>query len=50
MMLSKRLTKVTKVDNIDTTNFVKKSKYEKGGSDFGDKISKIEKKYLMLVV
>ena len=24
---------VTKVDNIDTTNFVKKNKYEKGGSD-----------------
>ena len=25
---------VTKVDNIDTTNFVKKNKYEKDGSDF----------------
>ena len=34
----------TKVDNIDTTNFVKKSKYKKDGSDFEDKISKIEKK------
>ena len=34
----------TKVDNIDTTNFVKKSKYEKDGSDFEDKISKIDKK------
>ena len=34
---------VTKVDNIDTTNFVKK-KYEKDGSDFEDKISKIDKK------
>ena len=41
---------VTKVDNIDTTNFVKKNKYEKDGSDFEDKISKIEKKYLMLLV
>ena len=28
---------VTKVDNIDTTNFVKKNKYEKDGSDFEDK-------------
>ena len=36
--------------NIDTTNFVKKTKYEKVGSDFEDKISKIYKKYLMLVV
>ena len=35
---------VTKVDNIDTTNFVKKTKYEKDGSDFEDKISKIDKK------
>ena len=35
---------VTKVDNIDTTNFVKKSKYEKDGSDFEDKISKVNKK------
>ena len=35
---------VTKVDNIDTTNFVKKNKYEKDGSDFEDKISKIDKK------
>ena len=34
----------TKVDNIDTTNFVKKSKYEKDGSDFEDKISKKDKK------
>ena len=32
---------VTKVDNIDTANFVKKNKYEKDGSDFEDKISKI---------
>ena len=35
---------VTKVDNIDTTNFVKKNKCEKDGSDFEDKISKIDKK------
>ena len=35
---------VTKVDNIDTTNFVKKAKYEKDGSDFEDKINKINKK------
>ena len=41
---------VTKVDNIDTKNFVKKTKYEKDGSDFEDKISKIDKKYLVLVV
>ena len=41
---------VTKVDNIDTTNFVKKDKYEKDGSDFEDKISKTDKKYLILVV
>ena len=34
----------TKVDNIDTTNFVLKTKYEKDGSDFEDKISKIVKK------
>ena len=35
---------VTKVDNIDTTNFVKKNKYEKDGSDFEDKTNKIDKK------
>ena len=34
----------TKVDNIDTTNFVLKTKYEKDGSNFEDKISKIDKK------
>ena len=39
----------TKVDNINTTNFVLKTKYEKDGSDFEDKISKIDKKYLTLV-
>ena len=41
---------VTKADNIDTANFVKKNKYEKDESDFKDKISKIDKKYQMLVV
>ena len=41
---------VTKVDNIDTIKFVKKTKYEKDGSDFEEKISKIDKKRLMLVV
>ena len=35
---------VAKVDNIDTTSFVKKTKYEKDGSDFEDKINKIDKK------
>ena len=35
---------VTKVDNIDTTNFVKKNKYENDGTDFEDKIDKIDKK------
>ena len=35
---------VTKGDNIDTTNFVKKTKYEKEGSDFEDKICKIDEK------
>ena len=45
MMLSKRLNSLkTKVDSIDTTNFVLKTKYEKDGSDFEDKISKIDKK------
>ena len=35
---------VTKVDRIDTTNFVKKTKYEKDGSEFEDKINKVDKK------
>ena len=34
----------TKVNSIGTTNFVLKTKYEKDGSDFEDKISKIDKK------
>ena len=39
----------TKVDNIDTTNFVSRTKYEKYWSDFEDKISKKDKKFLILV-
>ena len=35
---------VTKVDNIDTTIFFKKNKYEKDGTNFEDKIDKIDKK------
>ena len=35
---------VIKADNIDATNFVKRTKYEKDGSDFEDKINKIDKK------
>ena len=35
-----------KVNAIDNTNFVSKTKYEKDGSDFEDKINKIEKKIL----
>ena len=34
----------TKVDNIDTTNFVSRTNYEKDGTDFEDKIGKIDKK------
>ena len=35
---------VNKVNGIDDTNFVSRTKYEKDGSDFEDKIDKIEKK------
>ena len=35
---------VGKVENIDIANFILKTKYEKNGSDFEDKISKIDKK------
>ena len=35
---------VNKVNGIDITNFVSITKYEKDGSDFEDKINKIEKK------
>ena len=34
---------VNKVNSIDTTNFVSKSKCEKDGSDFEDKIGKVDK-------
>ena len=37
-------TLVSKVHSIDTTNFVSKTKYENDGSDFEDKINKVEKK------
>ena len=37
---------VAKVNKIDTTNFVKKTKYEKDGSDFEEKISDVDKKIL----
>ena len=33
-----------KVNGIDNTNFVSRNKYEKDGSDFEDKINKIDKK------
>ena len=35
----------TKVDSIDATKFVSRTKYEKDGSDFEDKINKIDKKF-----
>ena len=35
---------VSTVNDTDTTNFVSKTKYENNGSDFEDKISKIDKK------
>ena len=35
---------VTKVNSIDTTNFVLKTKYEKDGSDSEDKINEVDKK------
>ena len=35
---------VNKVNSIDNTNFDSRTKYEKDGSDFEDKIYKIEKK------
>ena len=35
---------VAKVNGIDNTNFVSRTKYEKDGSDFEDKIDKINKK------
>ena len=47
MMLLKKTKKtkcdklVSKVDNIDTAGFVSKTKYEKNGTNFEDKINKI---------
>ena len=35
---------VAKVNGIDNTKFVSRAKYEKDGSDFEDKIDKIDKK------
>ena len=35
---------VNKVNGIDNTNFVSKTNYEKDGSDFEDKLTKIENK------
>ena len=35
---------VATVNDTDTTNFISKTKYENNGSDFEDKISKIDKK------
>ena len=35
---------MTKVNGIDTTNFVSNTKYEKDGSDFENKINKMAKK------
>ena len=40
---------VAKVNVINTTNFVKKTKYGKDGSDFEDKSNKIDKKFRRLV-
>ena len=37
-------TLVTKVNGIDSTNFVSKTKYERDGSDFEDKINRVDKK------
>ena len=43
---------VAKVSGIDNTNFVSRTKYEKDGSDFEDKINKIDKtnNNLMLLI
>ena len=35
---------VAKVNGIDNTNFVSRTRYKKGGSDFEDKIDEIDKK------
>ena len=41
---------VAQVNGIDNTNFVSRTEYVKDGSDFEDKIDKIDKKYLMLLI
>ena len=41
---------VTKVDNIDTTGFVLKTKYDTDKSDLEKKISDAEKKFLVQVI
>ena len=41
---------VAKVNGIDNTNFISRTKYEKDRTDFEDKIDKIDKKYLMLLI
>ena len=41
---------IKKVNGIDNTNFVSRTNYEKDGTDFEDKIDKIDKKYLMLLI
>ena len=53
MMLSKKFeynSLKTKLDSIDTTNVVLKTKYEKYGSNFEDKSARLTKKFLMLAV
>ena len=35
---------VNKINGVDNTNFVSRTKYEKDGSDFEDKIDKVKKK------
>ena len=39
---------VNKVNGIDNTNFVSRTKYEKDGSDFEDKINKINRKQIII--
>ena len=40
----------TKVDATDVSKYVSRTKYEKDGSDFEDKITKIDKKFMILVI
>ena len=41
---------VAKINGIDNTNFISKTKYEKARSDFENKIDKIDKKTLILLI